>query len=320
MAALCLTAGLAVIGAPAGGNVFGDGDPGNGTEDDRRALNLEPASDDFPLGPPLAAGTVFCDGALRGTAILVDVSALVKDAPGRYLATAAHVLLDLDTGLAFGSCEFHYRNLGQLPGYQAALLPRWTRSGPFDPAGDRDSAGLGEHDWAFAYLPDPGRPRDWPRGLPPRELVSLEPAAGAPHYHLLAFDAGRRALSITAVCQAVASVEGDLGGGAWRGQYLDDCDSGAGASGGGLIAVVGNSTSLVGIRTGSHWSAEEFPAWQFPGGPPDGEPWSVSGNTNFCRAIDAGLIEALRALATDAKLAEIRREPAAARLSGAPAD
>jgi hypothetical protein len=53
---------------------------------------------------------------------------------------------------------------------------------------------------------------------------------------------------------------------------------------------------LVGIRTGSHWSGQVFPADDYPVGPPDGSLWDPRYNTNFARALDTGLLEELKFL------------------------
>jgi len=114
---------------------------------------------------------------------------------------------------------------------------------------------------------------------------------------LIAFDAHRGVLSISNVCNVIESRRGDLGGGAWPGQLLDDCDSSTGSSGGGMILYSNEKQYLIGIRGGSHWSAERYPAAQFPGGPPDGSVWNRQSNTNFGRAIDQDLLEELRRFA-----------------------
>ena len=106
-------------------------------------------------------------------------------------------------------------------------------------------------------------------------------------------------MSISASCRVTESGSGDLGGGGWKGQLLDDCDSEGGASGGGLVATQGDQHFLVGIRSGSHWDAQRYPGNEYPAGPPDGDAWDVFLNTNFGRAIDEELVEVLRSLVID---------------------
>ena len=100
-------------------------------------------------------------------------------------------------------------------------------------------------------------------------------------------------------CQVAESTSGDLGGGTWAGQLLDDCDSEDGASGGGLVASTRSGHYLVGIRSGAHWDPEVFPPGEYPLGPPAGATWDILRNTNFSRAIDLPIIEALRAMVQD---------------------
>ncbi len=86
------------------------------------------------------------------------------------------------------------------------------------------------------------------------------------------------------------SNDDDIGGGAWQGQLLDDCDSGDGASGGGIVAVIEQNYILIGIRNGSHWSRKAYPDDGYPTGPPPGSVWNRHSNSNFGRAIDAYLL------------------------------
>lgn len=286
--ALLLAAPLA-----GGAHVFGDGNPDNGIEDDRRALLSLAADEHFPSGPLFGTGTVHCDGAVRGSALLLDVSESAPGLGGHFLATAAHILYDLDSGRPFGHCEFRYLGLGSVPGAQAPIDWRWVEAGGFDALADRSDAEFGRHDWAFAYLPPAGEDGGWMAGLP---LLATGQAPLVDHVHLLAFDAERGAMSLTGPCRSVPSVAEDLGGGSWPGQWLDDCDSGLGASGGALIAEWGGRVHLLAIRSGSHWSPQRFPAESFPSGPPAGAQWDPAGITNYARGIDAELHRALERL------------------------
>ena len=107
---------------------------------------------------------------------------------------------------------------------------------------------------------------------------------------MMAFDSSSGVISESRNCRVVESGGHDLGGGAWKGQFLDDCDSGDGASGGGIIAVMNHEHYLIGIRNGSHWSEQVYPVERFHKGPPDGSAWDRLLNTNFGRAIDAHLL------------------------------
>ena len=79
-----------------------------------------------------------------------------------------------------------------------------------------------------------------------------------------------------------------------EGQLLDDCDSTGGSSGGGIVAVSQGQQLLIGIRNGSHWSEQAYPAELYPTGPPDGANWDQSANTNFARALDESLLNELQ--------------------------
>ena len=127
-----------------------------------------------------------------------------------------------------------------------------------------------------------------------------------PVYRMIAYSARLGGMGISAACKVVESGPGDLGGGGWSGQLLDDCDSEQGASGAALIASAEGRHRLVGIRSGTHWDADLFPAQLYPQGPPPGLRWDVRRHTNFSRAIDPELIAALESL-----LAELQSLPAA---------
>lgn len=78
--------------------IFGDGDPSNGIEDQRHLASSHLLK---------AVGTIFCDGGLRGTATHINTS--LKEGPSIIL-TAAHVLFDKKTGLAFKHCVYRPQN------------------------------------------------------------------------------------------------------------------------------------------------------------------------------------------------------------------
>jgi len=244
----------------------------------------------------LGGGTIHCDGRQRGSAVILATQNIGPEPPGLVLATAAHVLFDLEAGRLFEHCSFHYLGLDALPGYQAEIDLSTASLGRFNPDEPLESWQFGQQDWAFlhvpASIPAAGhgmriRPVAW-------DALVQNSDSGIPA-RLLAWSVRHSAISLSVDCHAAESRPGDLGGGTWPGQLLDDCDSGQGASGGGLLATLGQEVVLVGIRTGSHWDASIYPTARFPDGPPPGARWDVMSNTNFARAIDGGLISALRA-------------------------
>lgn len=278
-------------------SIFGDGDPVNGVEDGRRRV-MSGRNKDFSLDDQrMNAGIIKCDGKTRGTAMVIDTREFAPDLKGVVLASAAHVFYDLYKKRRFRRCEFHLLALSELSGYKAKIDLTQFVSGGFDPSQATDKPEFGEGDWAFVYIARPWRNFDPEETLmvgefPREQLEAFQQSGG--EFRLIAFDASAGVISMSRHCTVVESSENDLGGGAWQGQLLDDCDSAGGSSGGGIVAVVEGQQYLVGIRNGSHWSKEMFPAAQFPQGPPDGSLWDRHTNTNFGRAIDAALMLELR--------------------------
>jgi hypothetical protein len=271
--------------------VFGDGDPSNGDEDDRRSLSegavVAGVSDWYRSG-----GAIFCDGAIRGSATLVDLGGLEPRRGGAVIATAAHVFLDLATGEPWTNCEYRHQGLGELPGYQVPLEERFILKGSFDLRKNPGEPDNVSGDWAFAWLG-----RDWaqPGGGEGLALADVHSAAnGRGLLGVLAWDPERGELTLATGCRAVLSRAHDLSGDTHGRQLLDDCDSGTGSSGGALILSHGGEARLVGIRGGQHWDVDRWPPDRFPEGPPIGFPWDPGLHTNYARAVDAGLLETLR--------------------------
>jgi len=275
-------------------NIFGDGNPENGVEDSRERVLGGWKKGHGLADQRLNAGSVSCDGKNRGTAMVVDTQEFVDGLNGVVLASAAHVFYDLEENRLFRHCEFHFLALGELSAYRAKIDLSIVRMGDYDPAMATGTLEFGEGDWAFVYVPRP-----W-RNFKPGEatglldfssiqLESFQQSGG--ELRLIAFDSSEGVISVSRNCTVVESAHGDLGGGGWKGQLLDDCDSTDGASGGGIVAVKGGQQYLVGIRNGSHWSEEAFPGSEYPSGPPHGSVWSRHTNTNFARGIDTFLID-----------------------------
>jgi len=299
-----LSACLSLIASPASGQkagrvpvtIFGDGNPENGVEDSREQL-MGGRQRGFNLADQRKnAGSIKCDGKIRGTAMVVDSREFSSTLEGVVLASAAHVLYDLDKKQRFRRCDFHFLALAELARYRARIDLRNIRSGNFDPTGDSRELESGEGDWVFLYLPEPWKNFDPDETIALRDFSFLQMESyrqSGGEIRLIAYDSSAGVISVSRNCQVTESRADDLGGGAWKGQLLDDCDSTGGASGGGIVAVMDQQQYLIGIRSGSHWSAEVFPASEFPSGPPDGSVWSRRSNTNFGRAIDAQLLAEL---------------------------
>ena len=304
----CLTAILLTIAASTSSaqeiravpvNIFGDGDPFNGVEDSRQPVTVAPGDRRSTARHQMNAGTISCDGKFRGTAMVIDAREFAYDIGGVVLATAAHVLYNLDKKKLFGRCYFHFMGWEKDAGYRARINLKRVRMGDFDPNKATGTTEFGEGDWAFLYLSKPWKRFNPDQSIRVREFSfsrsgSYRRSGG--EFRLLAFDSSAGVISESRNCMVVESGGDDLGGGAWKGQLLDDCDSADGASGGGIIAVVNQAYYLIGIRNGSHWSELVYPPDRFPSGPPDGSAWDRRLNTNFGRAIDTHLLHEINDL------------------------
>lgn len=278
-------------------NIFGDGNPDNGIEDDREQLLGGSGAGISLADQRVDAGTVSCDGENRGTAMVIETGEFAVGLNGVVLVSAAHVFYDLEKKRLFKNCEFHYMGLGEIPGYRAMIDLSVVLMGDYDPGMATEEMGFGEGDWAFLYLPVPWRNFNPGEGTRLLDFHSLELEAfqqSRGEFRLIAFDSSRSVMSVSRHCTVTESAVSDIGGGVWKGQLLDNCDSADGASGGGIIAVFDGQRYLVGIRNGSHWSEEAYPLSQYPHGPPDGSTWSRHTNTNFARGIDPGIIRSFK--------------------------
>jgi len=280
--------------------IFGDGNSSNGVEDSRIDMS-SPHWNDVNHRPwNRSAGTIHCDGRNRGSATIINTQEFGELRNGFVIATSAHVLFDLKKNQRFSACQFHYMAVDHPPEFQSPIDLDRSRLGKFNPTSSRDSASFGKDDWAFLLVRNsiPGTGSD--RGL---HLLQFEETMSGNRdileFQFIAYNPETDSMAISNDCQVIESRNDDLGGGAWAGQLLDDCDSGGGASGGGLVASAGDTHFLVGIRSGTHWDSKLFPKTQFPSGPPDGAAWDIFGNTNFSRAIDSELVEALSSLVRD---------------------
>ena len=277
-------------------NIFGDGDPANGVEDDRRQLLGGRRRGGSLADQRMNAGTIKCDGKVRGTAMVIDIREFAPNLKGAVLASAAHVLYDLEKNVRFKRCEFQFLALGAMSRYKSKIDLGRIRMGNYDPGRTTASLEFGEGDWVFLYVPKPWKGFDATEAILPRvfsftNMESFQQSGG--ELRLIAYDVSTGVISVSGHCNVIESQKGDLGGGAWKGQLLDNCDSGSGSSGGGIVAISGGKQYLIGIRNGAHWSEQAYPADKYPLGPPDGDHWNQSTNTNFARAFDKSLLSEL---------------------------
>jgi hypothetical protein len=280
-------------------NIFGDGNLLNGVEDSREPVTGREGNGGDPHVQQMNAGTITCDGKFRGTAMVVDTREFAPDLEGVILVSAAHVLFNLDRNKLFRRCKFYFMGWDKVAGYRSKIDLKKIRMGDFDPRPSNGGSEVARGDWVFLYLRKPWKKFNPDHSIGLREfsfsqLDSYRQSGG--EFRLLAFDSSAGVISESRHCNVVESSGDDLGGGTWRGQLLDDCDSADGASGGGIIAVLNQQHYLIGIRNGSHWDEQVYPADRFPLGPLDGSAWDRRSNTNFGRAIDKTLLEELNLL------------------------
>ena len=277
-------------------NIYGDGNPLNGIEDSREPVKNGGGEGGNAYSPLMNAGTITCDRRFRGTAMIADTREYAPDLGGVVLVSAAHVLYDLNKNRLFRRCQFNFMRWEKNAAYRSKIDLKNIRLGDFDPQQSTGEFEFGEGDWVFLYLRKPWKNYNPEQGLQLRvftfaQAESYRQSGG--EFRLLAFDTTKGVISESGNCKVVESEDGDLGGGTWRGQLLDDCDSTDGASGGGIVAVLNQQRFLIGIRNGSHWSEQVYPADSYPLGPPEGSVWDRRLNTNFGRAIDIHLLREL---------------------------
>jgi V8-like Glu-specific endopeptidase len=189
------------------GAIFGDGNQINGPEDDRTAAPKH------LLG---GVGTVFCDGALRGTAAQIQIDAMsFKHAP-TIIVTAAHVLFDANSGKPFADCRYRPQN-------------KRLRSVPFDKISthsyqpvDGDKLRQSETDIVFVAL----QHRVYDTGF------KLSSSATTDELLLLGYNDSTDNIDLSGSCRQYQSQKFNH-----VGLLLHDCDSTAGASGGPLLAA-----------------------------------------------------------------------------------
>ena len=277
-------------------NIYGDGDPLNGIEDSREQVRKTVGEEGGFTDQLMSAGTIICDGRFRGTAMIADTREFAPGLNGVVLVSAAHVLYNLDKNRLFRRCKFSFMGWNHATGYRSRIDLKNVRMGDFDPGKATAGTDFGEGDWAFIYLRKPWKNFNPDQSLRLREFSFSQSESyrrSGGEFRLLAFDLSAGFISESKNCTVVESRSNDLGGGAWKGQLLDDCDSADGASGGGILAVLNRQYFLIGIRNGSHWNEQVYPVDSYPSGPPDGSVWNRRLNTNFGRAIDAGLLHEL---------------------------
>lgn len=277
-------------------NIYGDGNPENGIEDSRLPIADSPGDVGSEATQLMNAGSIHCDGRFRGTAMVIDTSELTSGVHGVVLLSSAHVIYNLDKSRRFRRCKFYFMGWGRASGYRSKIDLKTVRMGDFDPREMTSGMDFGKGDWVFLYVPKPWKKyQPWQsirlRSFEFANMESFQQSGG--EFRLVAFDKGDGVIKQSRNCTVIESKPDDIGGGVWKGQLLDDCDSTDGASGGGILAYFNNHQFLIGIRSGSHWNEGLFPVDRYPSGPVEGSRWNRFSNTNFGRAIDAEILHEL---------------------------
>ena len=117
---------------------------------------------------------------------------------------------------------------GKYAGFDSRIDMKSIRVGDFDPHQATNGLAFGEGDWVFLYVPRPWKKYRNYQGIRLREFAfsstpSFQQAGG--EFSLVAFDIRTGAIRRSVDCTVIESRAGDIGGGSWKGQLLDDCDS-----------------------------------------------------------------------------------------------
>ena len=241
------------------GAVFGDGDPGNGTEDQRRKATAE------HLKP---MGTIFCDGMLRGTAIHVRSRLDTDLRSSSIILTAAHVLYDPKTAQRFEKCVYRPQNKRL-----TTVDITQVSSHRFNPK-SVDRLEQAENDIVFIRLSR--------RLLQP--TLKLTAASETPSALLLiGYNSDKNDISQSADCHQFVSETF-----ASEKLLLHDCDANNGASGGAVLDTANGR--LVGVHGGTLLVNDaQSPRSEIPGGA-KADPEKL---INQARGIDQSVIETL---------------------------
>ena len=243
------------------GAIFGDGNQINGPEDDRTAAPKH------LLG---GVGTIFCDGALRGTAAQIQIDAMsFKHAP-TIIVTAAHVLFDANSGKPFVDCRYRPQNK-RLKAVSFGEIS--THS--YQPV-DGDKLRQSETDIVFVAL----QHRVYDTGF------KLSSSATTDELLLLGYNDSTENIDLSGSCRQYQSQKFNH-----VGLLLHDCDSTAGASGGPLLAAahrdIRNKTKyqVIAVHGGTLASIDQAA----PGAKAHAEQW-----INQARKIDSIILGRLK--------------------------
>lgn len=230
--------------------IFGDGNPHNGIED-QRATTTSPLLE--------SAGTVICDGAVRGTATLIEHARQDKYS---LIVTAAHVLYDLVSGKPYEECSYapHHQRLSTVTFATVAA----HNFNPLEP----DKLLQSKTDLVFVLL----------QYRVEQSARKLDATQNFGDLSLVGYNAELNQLSLSDDCRQFESAQFSSSV-----LLLHDCDASGGSSGGALFTD-GNE-SLIAIHGGTLFVRHSLPA----GSQARPEHW-----INEARLIDAKFLQQLR--------------------------
>jgi len=211
--AICLAL---MFNVSAFGAIFGDGDAQNGIEDQRQLA---------PRKILQSVGTIYCDGALRGTATHVSTPSIAQSNAASIILTAAHVIYHKNTEILFETCV--YRPQGKRLGSIDFVK---TSAHRFDPHSS-DRMQQATQDIVFIALKKKLRGS----GL---TLQAKEDADN--ELQLIGYNQNKDHISVSDDCREFSSEKfaNNL-------LLLHNCDAGRGASGGPILDATSGSVIAV---------------------------------------------------------------------------
>jgi len=272
--------------------IFGDGEPENGTEDKRHLLALTEVRRYQRF-----VGTIECSDSQRGIAILLSVRGSENEKLQPILLTAKHVFPG-NSSDELKDCD--YLAAGT-PWQPQSLASRSIKSGFFSTSElqlDRSKAIEFSQDWALIklqawknwsnsafYLPVKEAERYWESDGEQQDIHRPQPA------FFVGFDEARGGFMVDLDCEfgmpGPDSLIGVIGHLVW-----DDCHSTAGSSGGVLFEMSGPEPRIKGVRVGNLFDSEIY-----PNGPDAGDKFDLQENVNLSRIFDQEILDAIKILA-----------------------
>ncbi len=176
-----------------------------------------------------AAGTIYCDGKVRGSAAYISPPQEIADDVALAL-TAAHTLFDLQSGQPYKACEYRPRNK-RLSGIAVSRVSQHGYQ-----TTDSDKIAQAEQDIAFLMLSHhPAQPA--------LQLRQQSPPISGP-LTIIAYHAKLGDITTSEPCQPIDTIQPPNSA-----LLLHNCQAGAGTSGAPIFNL--NSGELVAIHGGA---------------------------------------------------------------------